>query len=355
MSRTYTQAVSAQIAGVHQRYTPPATPGDAGMASRIVRRHFTVSQEHPSLQGPAWRDYVARSVEVPLSRAQIANGFRGEIDTYVLDGLAYLDTRTDPLIQSRTLEKISRDTVRDFVFHIALEGPIETVVGAVKQHKSSQFLPGILALDLGQPMRMERPTRSRVLAFFIPRAVVEAQIPDAESIHGTVLAYASPLARLVQAQVAALCLRLPSMEDAEAAQLIRHCAELVIAAFARHSRLSLGARAIDRAVMVDTVKRHIDAHLHSEALSAESVLSCFNIARPTLYRMFEADGGLQTYIRHSRLREAALELVRFPKMAITDIAYGLGFNSPSDFTRAFRRVYGVAPQDYRYDAISNAL
>jgi AraC-like DNA-binding protein len=354
MSRVYTDAVNAQIAGQHQRYARPSTPDESRPESRVLRRHFSVSHEHPNLQGPAWRDYLARSVDVPLSRTQIANGFLGEIDTYVLDGLAYLDTRTDPLIQVRSPEKISRDAVRDFVFHIAVDGLIETVTGTVKPRKSLQFVPGILALDLGQAMRMERPARSRVLAFFIPRGLVEARIRDAESIHGTVLAYASPLARLVREQVSALMDALPTMNDDDAARLIRQCAELVMAAFAKQSRLEHGARAIARSVMVDTIKRHIDANLHSETLSPDHVLRCFNISRPTLYRMFEPDGGLQAYIRHSRLREAALELVRFPKMAITEIAYGLGFNSPSDFTRAFRRVYGMPPQEFRFESIWTA-
>jgi AraC-like DNA-binding protein len=353
MSRHYTHAVSEQIAGQHQRYTRPAAEGDVRAPSPILRRHFSVSQEHPTLQGPAWRDYLSRSVDVPLSRTQIDNGFRGEIDTYVLDGLAYLDTRTDPLIQIRSHEKLSRDAVRDFVFHIAVDGIIETVTGTVKPRKSQQFVPGILALDLGQAMRMERPAPSRVLAFFIPRAVVEDRISDAESIHGAVLAYASPLARLVRDQVGALIDRLPTLSDDDATRLIRHCAELIMAAFAKQSRLGQGARAVARSVMVDAIKRHIDDNLHSDTLSPEHVLNCFNIARPTLYRMFEPDGGLQAYIRHSRLREAAAELVQFPKRAITEIAYGLGFNSPSDFTRAFRRVYGMPPQEFRFESIWN--
>jgi AraC-like DNA-binding protein len=33
---------------------------------------------------------------------------------------------------------------------------------------------------------------------------------------------------------------------------------------------------------------------------------------------------------------------------VKDIAYSVGFKSASDFTRAFRRAYGVAPQDVRH-------
>jgi AraC-like DNA-binding protein len=34
-------------------------------------------------------------------------------------------------------------------------------------------------------------------------------------------------------------------------------------------------------------------------------------------------------------------------MTITHLAYSLGFKSASDFTRAFRRAYGMAPSDFR--------
>jgi len=38
-------------------------------------------------------------------------------------------------------------------------------------------------------------------------------------------------------------------------------------------------------------------------------------------------------------------------LPVTDIAYGLGFKSPSDFTRAFRRAYEISPQDFRARAL----
>jgi AraC-like DNA-binding protein len=50
------------------------------------------------------------------------------------------------------------------------------------------------------------------------------------------------------------------------------------------------------------------------------------------------------------LREAAADLVKYPQLQVIDIAYGLGFKSASDFTRAFRRAYGMSPQDMRAQA-----
>jgi AraC-like DNA-binding protein len=102
-----------------------------------------------------------------------------------------------------------------------------------------------------------------------------------------------------------------------------------------------------RAVMVDQVRRYVQAHLCDDELSPESVLSALQLPRSTLYRLFQHEGGLGAYIRHLRLRHAADDLVRYPHALVLDIAFGLGFKSASVFTRAFRRAYGMAPQEYR--------
>ncbi|EHP43724.1 AraC family transcriptional regulator [Cupriavidus basilensis OR16] len=312
-----------------------------------MHQHFTVANEAVALQLPAWRDYVGRILDVPVSRAQVANGFLGELDTYVLKDLTYLDSRTAPVGQIRTTARISTDSVRDFVFHVAMDGIAETVTDFSRQRKSAQFVPGILALDMNQPMHMNRPTRARVLAFFVPRATVEAAIPDAESIHGRVVTYTSPLTRLILDHVTALCHRLPAMPEAEAERTIRNCAHLIIAAFGKQSRLAGNARAAARAAMLERVQRYVQANLHQDGLSPESILQAFQLPRPTLYRMFEHEGGLGAYIRNCRLQAAADDLVRLAHIGIAEIGYGLGFNSASDFTRAFRRAYGMSPTDFR--------
>jgi AraC-like DNA-binding protein len=57
-----------------------------------------------------------------------------------------------------------------------------------------------------------------------------------------------------------------------------------------------------------------------------------------------------------RLRAAANKLVAWPGVPVMDIAYAHGFSTASDFTRAFRHAYGLAPQDIRHypDAVRTA-
>ncbi len=70
-----------------------------------------------------------------------------------------------------------------------------------------------------------------------------------------------------------------------------------------------------------------------------------NLWGARVYGRFAHEGGLAAYIRSRRLRAAARELVQFPHLAVKDIAFGLGFDNASSFTRAFRRAYDMAPQD----------
>jgi AraC-like DNA-binding protein len=348
MDGHYSDAVRMALASPHRRYLYPAAPdGNASGEPAVIRRHFTVANEALALQMPAWSDYVSRILEAPITRAQVASGFRGEIDTYVLKDMVYLDSRTDPFVQARTAARISTDTMRDFVFHVAVKGIVDTVTGPSAQRKSTQFVPGIVALDMNQTMRMERPAPARVLAFFLPRATVESVIPDAESLHGRVISYTSPVSRLLLAHVESLCRYLHLMPAHEAKVILQVCATLILEVFGKQARLGDGARAAARAAMLEQVRRHVQANLHQLDLSPESVLRAFPLPRATLYRMFEDEGGLAAYIRNCRLRAAADELLRLPSMGIMKIAYGLGFNTPSDFSRAFRRGYDMTPQDFR--------
>jgi AraC-like DNA-binding protein len=344
---TYSENVRNAIALGHKRYIYPVVDSDSVHVPPVIRRKFAVTNELVRLQMLAWSDYVGRSLDVPVSRRQVAIGFRGEIDTYVLKDLVYIDSRTDPVSQARTAARISTDTMRDYVFHVAVEGVVETSTGASFQRNSSQFMPGVLALDMNQPMRMERPTSAHVLAFFLPRTLVESMIPDAESIHGRVMGYTSPLGRLLHKQLMTLCNDLPTMSPTSAETALRTCARLLIAVFGKQARLSDGTRAAVRAAVYGQIKHYIQANLHRQELSPEEILHAHTVPRPSMYRMFEQDGGIVTYIRHRRLREAADRLIQSPLTPVSQIAQSVGFTSHSDFTRAFHRTYGAPPLEFR--------
>ncbi|OEZ85242.1 transcriptional activator FeaR [Janthinobacterium sp. HH104] len=340
MSQEYSTAMRDLLAARDIRHarTPPV--------SGLTRQHFSVASEHKELQLLAWRDYLGRFLDLQVRRQQLGNSFHAELDTYLLPDMAYLDSRTDAVTQLRSNERISTDSMRDFVFHIAVQGIIETST-ARPSAKALQYTPGILALDMNQPMRMVRPTRAHVLAFFLPRAAVSAHLPDAEAIHGRIVGYTTPLTRMLPAYLNILCQRLPALPADQQEQTLRTCARLIIAAFAKQQRLEEHGRAVARAALQGQIEHYIQANLHEEHLTPDGVMRAFPVARSTIYRLFESQGGLAAYIRHCRLRDAAHELTSMRHLAVTQIGLGLGFNSASDFSRAFSRAYGMSPRDFR--------
>jgi AraC-like DNA-binding protein len=184
-----------------------------------------------------------------------------------------------------------------------------------------------------------------MLIFFVPRALVEEVFPDAASLHGRRVEATTPLTRVLVAHLVTLNRQIVGLSKDEADSALRAGIQLLATAFSRQAGLSGNARAAVRAAVYGQVRRYVEAHLHDHDLSPDSVLQHLHLSRASVYSLFVHEGGLAAYIRSRRLRAAAAELVRFPHLAVKDIAFGLGFNNASSFTRAFRRAYDMAPQD----------
>jgi AraC-like DNA-binding protein len=314
--------------------------------SGILHSHFNVMAEAPQRQLLAWRDRVAHLIDVLPSSSDLERPFRASIDRYQVGELVLTDCRSDQMLLERSLARISTDKARDFVFHVFLEGGVGNVSVRAQPRESSPSVASILALDMSQPVRMQRHA-CRMLTFFVPGALVEEVFPDPEAIHGRTIHGTTPLTQLVIEHVTALSQNIVHMSADAAERDIRAGAQLLAAVFGKQALLSGNARAAARAAMFGQVRRYVQAHLHEAELSPEGVLNTLQLPRPTLYRLFQHEGGLGAYIRHLRLRHAADKLAHNPHMPVANIAQGLGFKSASDFTRAFRRAYGMAPQDFR--------
>lgn len=321
------------------------------MQGLVARSHFSVHGEPAHRQLLAWRERVGHVIDVLPSKADIEKPFSAEIDRYKVDGLLFTDCRSDAMLLERSLARISTDSVRDYVFHVFAEGGVDDVALQASPRHAAASTTKILALDMNQPVRMRRSS-CRVFTFFAPASLVQETLPDPEAIHGRTIQDTTPLTRLALEHVAALGANIRGMTVAAADSAVRNAAHLVVAAFGKQAGLSGNARSAARAALFGRVRRHIQANLHRAELTPEGVVSALHLSRPTIYRMFQHEGGLGAYIRHLRLRQAADELARYPHMMVTDVAYAVGFKSASDFTRAFRRAHGMAPQEFR--ALSQA-
>jgi AraC-like DNA-binding protein len=337
---------------MNQRTLPHhlAVAAAAESRSAISTSRFSTHALAAEEQFLAWRQRVGHVVDAPPSKEQIARGFRAEIDLYAVGGLMFSDCSTESMRLERSVARVSTDTRRDYAFHLFVEGEIGHVTGMRKKRSAPGSVQGIVAFDMNQPFRAERP-KSRLLTLFVPPAIVDEELRDGTAIHGRIVEQGSPLTGLVLDHLTAVAREIPTLDPAAAAQALQAGAQLLVAAFRKESRLTGASRAAMQAAVMGQVRRYVDANLHEGDLTPTSVVQALQLKRATIYRWFEHEGGLGAYIRNRRLREAADELVRFPHLQVTEIAYGLGFQSASDFTRAFRRAFDMSPLDMRVRAL----
>jgi AraC-like DNA-binding protein len=127
--------------------------------------------------------------------------------------------------------------------------------------------------------------------------------------------------------------------------------------FSGDGNLSSPLRERLRRAALDSLKRLVEQHLNSPALSAEFVCARSGWSRATVYRLFEAEGGLARYIRKRRLLRAFCELTsgQAPRLRIVDLALEHQFASEASFNRAFRRAFGIPPGKARNLATSSRV
>lgn len=92
--------------------------------------------------------------------------------------------------------------------------------------------------------------------------------------------------------------------------------------------------------VMDHVRSHLDGDLGLEQLARVAHFSPYHF-----HRIFKATTGetLAGFTRRARLERAAYLMKASPRRELGSIALEVGFSSQSDFSRAFRRLHGIAP------------
>jgi AraC-like DNA-binding protein len=71
------------------------------------------------------------------------------------------------------------------------------------------------------------------------------------------------------------------------------------------------------------------------------------MSRSSLYRKIQAltNQSITEFIRSLRLKRAA-QLLQRNAASVSEIAYTVGFNNPSYFSRIFRQQFGQSPKEF---------
>jgi len=92
---------------------------------------------------------------------------------------------------------------------------------------------------------------------------------------------------------------------------------------------------------------YLDKNLTSDTMSVESLAAEMGMSTSSLYRKVKGLSGLSPndFIRVSRLKKA-VQLIQAGETRINDIAFRVGFSSPTYFSTCFQKQYGKTPSEF---------
>jgi AraC-like DNA-binding protein len=102
----------------------------------------------------------------------------------------------------------------------------------------------------------------------------------------------------------------------------------------------------------ERIRRLLHRRLDAGDLSLEAAAAALAMAPPTLRRRLRDEGHGFQALKDALRRDAAIDLLARPELALPEIAGRLGFSEASTFHRAFKKWTGVAPGEYRQTRIA---
>jgi AraC-like DNA-binding protein len=105
---------------------------------------------------------------------------------------------------------------------------------------------------------------------------------------------------------------------------------------------------VDDISFINKVIKIIEQHLSNTNLTTDLLARELNISRANLHRKIKMASGMPSaeWIRMVRLDRAA-QLLGTKEQSVAQIAYMVGFDDSSYFSKCFRKQYGVTPSEYR--------
>lgn len=309
---------------------------------RIPTAYFDSDLLPPEARLQAWSALTpGYDKSLPLGADQSA--FKARCRGWLLDDLVVTANYVTPVELSRTpahIKAYPRDT---YTLILLQDGHWRADFDAVSLQVGSGQ---ICIMDFSVPWSVTGAEQTNVM-MVLPRATLDAMLPDAPRLHGRILEGGA--GRLFAEHMLSLARHLPELRRAEVPLVRDATLGLLGTAVRGLSEVApLVPRHSQRALQIGRVRAYIDEHLTNPNLSPTTLCQQLAVTRPTLYRAFEADGGVASYIQRRRLEAAHARLADAERReSLADIADEFCFSSPAHFSTAFRRLFGFAPREAR--------
>jgi AraC-like DNA-binding protein len=308
---------------------------------------------------PFWKEAVC-GMFVGLDCTRSAEGpFEGSAACRVVpcdakESVSFIEVASVQQKAVRTPRQISRDSDAWLMLLVQTAGP-----GILHQNGRTAVLgPGDMVLfdsTRGYSFDFENPFRQTVVK--IPHQRLASRLPPPSLWLGRAIPASSTLGKVLASHIATVSASIEAIAPAVRPGLVERIVDLVAFTFAAALPDADPSASTSRRMLLVRAMQFVDSHIHDPALAPADVASALRISVGYLHRLFQGAGtSVSGYIRERRLAGCRDQLGS-PLHAgehITEIAMRWGFNDLAHFSRAFHARYGMAPRDYRAEALGKA-
>ncbi len=315
------------------------------MASAQPLASFSTHGLPPADRYDAWRTLISAVFEPSFPDMRAPKNLNARARALNLGDVLLVDAAADAQGFVRSKRLIAAEGLDHYLVQVYRRGVCDGAYGEIR----NTVRPGdIKIIDLGQPFHTFN-TDFENISLTIPRATLAPLLARPDGLHGLVLPGETPLAAILAAHLRTLSDTGPVLGEADREALAAGTVQLVAACLGAAPRAREHIAAARAAAVGQAIRDFIDRHIGSPLLGPEMLAREFGISRARLYRLFEDEDGIVSYIQARRLRHCLATLTD-PGQAHRrqgEIAFAAGFASDAHFSRAFRRAFGMSPSEAR--------
>ena len=305
---------------------------------------FSSAAAGPADPFEAYRELYAGGADT----ARFGGRFHAKVHVHRFPRMLIFERRLHGVTHSRGPARVRRDGFDHVAVHLVLSG---SFVGGALGSERTVAAGEIALFDTRQP-QWSRYSDAHLISVSLARDQLEAALPGAKPFHGAVLPPA--VGGLLGDFVTSMNRRASTLPFPNAERAAGAMAEVLALALCGRGEERGGAGPSDALAVLrrDRVEAFVANRLADPGLDASSVIGGVGLSRSSVYRLFEADGGLAHYIRRRRLAALRDALRRENESrSIASLAAAHGFVSESHCNRLFRDAFGRPPGQFRADAV----
>ena len=293
-----------------------------------------------------WNEVVCNTF-TPLTVNAPSENFNGRMRHLELADIRLAVADSTPAMVTHSRAQVSRCQDAYFMLHLQLSGhSFNQQTG-----REATLSPGCLTLfDSTRPYSVAFSHSTSILVARIPRSLMREYVTCPEALTLIPLSSSNPGIWLAARFMRDLWRKSAAVTSQPAARHINEgLMSLIAAAYASTRGAKVEGSPHAAGVRIRLLEL-IESNLRNPDLTPAVIARMGHVSTRYLHLLFEQQGeSVRRYVQRRRLEECARVLrdrLRDSK-SVTEIACEQGFNSTSQFCRAFRERYGVTPTEYR--------